>query len=212
VVVASSDKAYGSQPMLPYTEAMPLLASNPYDASKAITETLARVYHATFGLQLAVTRCAKIYGGGDFNFSRLVPGTIHSVLVGERPVIRSDGSPVRDYLYIDDAVRAYLMLAERLDDSDVLGRPFNFGGSRPISAIELVRLVLNLADATDIEPNIQGTGQLAGEIDQQYLDSHQAAAVLGWTPNVDLSSGLRQTIDWYRQHLSSILGSSYRPN
>jgi CDP-glucose 4,6-dehydratase len=208
VVVASSDKAYGAQPVLPYTEAMPLLASNPYDASKACAEIVARSYHAGFGLRLAVTRCANIYGGGDLNFSRLIPGTIRSILLGERPIIRSDGRPIRDYLHIDDAVNAYLLLAERLDQPLVPGQAFNFGGNNPISAVDLVRLVLDVSQATDIEPDIQGKGSLAGEIDQQYLDSHLADSVLGWTPRVDLSSGLRQAIGWYRDHLPSISASS----
>jgi CDP-glucose 4,6-dehydratase len=208
VVVASSDKAYGSQPVLPYTEAMPLLASNPYDASKACAEIVARSYHAGFGVRLAVTRCANIYGGGDLNFSRLIPGTIRSILLGQRPIIRSDGSPIRDYLHIDDAVNAYLLLAERLDQPLVPGRAFNFGGNNPISAVDLVRLVLDVSQATEIEPDIQGKGSLAGEIDQQYLDSHLADSVLGWTPRVDLSSGLRQAIGWYRDHISSISATS----
>jgi CDP-glucose 4,6-dehydratase len=208
VVVASSDKAYGSQPVLPYTEAMPLLAINPYDASKAAAEVIARSYHAGFGMRLAITRCANIYGGGDLNYSRLIPGTIRSILRGERPIIRSDGSPVRDYLHVDDAVNAYMLLAERLDDLRVLGEAFNFGGNSPISAIDLVRKILELSQAHGLEPDIQGKGRLAGEIDRQYLDSHKAETVLGWTPRLDLRSGLRQAIGWYREKVESVLASS----
>jgi CDP-glucose 4,6-dehydratase len=199
VVVASSDKAYGSQPVLPYTEEMPLLASNPYDASKAAAEIVARSYHAGFDMQLAITRCANIYGGGDLNYSRLIPGTIRSVLLGERPIVRSDGSPVRDYLHVDDAVNAYMLLAERLEAPNVAGEAFNFGGNSPISAIDLVRKILELSGAKHLEPDIQGKGRLAGEIDQQYLDSHKAEKVLGWKPTLDLTSGLRQAIDWYKK-------------
>lgn len=208
VIVASSHKAQGSQPSLPYTEEMPLLASNPYDASKACAEIVARSYHSSFGLRLAVTRCANIYGGGDLNFSRLIPGTIRSILLRERPIIRSDGSPVRDYLYIDDAVNAYMLLAERLDEPLVPGRAFNFGGNSRISALDLVRAILDLSQATDIEPDIQGTSRLAGEMDDQYLDSRLAESVLGWTPSVDLTSGLRQAVGWYRDHLSYISGTA----
>jgi CDP-glucose 4,6-dehydratase len=178
VVIASSDKAYGSQPVLPYTEEMPLLASNPYDASKAAAEMIARSYHTSFGMRLAITRCANIYGGGDLNYSRLIPGTIRSVLLGERPVIRSDGTPVRDYVHVDDAVNAYMLLAERLEEPGVVGEAFNFGGNTPISALDLVRKILELSGARNLEPDIQGKGRLAGEIDQQYLDSHKAEQCL----------------------------------
>jgi CDP-glucose 4,6-dehydratase len=201
VVIASSDKAYGSQPVLPYTEEMPLLASNPYDASKAAAEMIARSYHTSFGMRLAITRCANIYGGGDLNYSRLIPGTIRSVLLGERPVIRSDGTPVRDYVHVDDAVNAYMLLAERLEEPGVVGEAFNFGGNTPISALDLVRKILELSGARNLEPDIQGKGRLAGEIDQQYLDSHKAEAVLGWAPHTDMKSGLRQAIGWYRERI-----------
>ncbi|GAC1476542.1 MAG: GDP-mannose 4,6-dehydratase [Candidatus Dormibacteraceae bacterium] len=208
VIVASSDKAYGAQPVLPYTEAMPLLASNPYDASKAAAEMIARSYHAGFGMPLAITRCANIYGGGDLNYSRLIPGTIRSILLGERPIIRSDGTPVRDYVHVDDAVAAYLRLAESLDKPHVAGQAFNFGGNSPISALDLVRLMLEVAEAKGIEPDIQGKGKLAGEIDKQYLDSHLAESVLGWKPKVDMRSGLRRAVTWYRDQLSSVSESS----
>ncbi len=202
VVIASSDKAYGSQSVLPYTEEMPLLASNPYDASKACGDILARSYQSAFGMPLAITRCANVYGGGDLNFSRLIPGTIRSALRRERPVVRSDGTPVRDYLHVEDALNAYLVLAERLGDATVRGQAFNFGTHSPIRAVDLVRLILELCDATDLEPDIRGIGSLAGEIDHQYLDSRKAASLLGWAPSVGLKSGLRETIEWYRAMLA----------
>jgi CDP-glucose 4,6-dehydratase len=182
---------------------MPLLASNPYDASKAAAEMIARSYHTSFGMRLAITRCANIYGGGDLNYSRLIPGTIRSILLGERPVIRSDGSPIRDYLHVDDAVNAYMLLAERVKEPGVMGEAFNFGGNSPISALELVRKIIDLSETKNLEPDIQGKGRLVGEIDQQYLDSHKAESVLGWTARTDLKSGLRQAIDWYRKNLNA---------
>lgn len=203
VVVASSDKAYGSQPQLPYTEEMPLLGANPYDASKACAEMLVRSYRETFGLPVAVSRCANIYGGGDLNFSRLIPGTIRSVLRGERPVIRSDGTPTRDYLYIDDAVAAYLALGEQMAHPEVPGTAFNFGPGSPISPLDLVRCVLDLCDARDVEPDVRGRGSLPGEIDRQYLDSARAARVLGWQARIPLEGGLRRTVSWYRAFLAS---------
>jgi len=202
VVVASSDKAYGSQPRLPYTEEMPLLGANPYDASKACTDILARSYQHAFGLPVAVARCANIYGGGDLNFSRLIPGTIRSVLAGERPIIRSDGTPVRDYLYVGDAVSAYLTLAEQVERKSVTGEAFNFAANSPISALELVQRILEVCGATHIAPDIRGTGKLANEIDRQYLDSRKAADILGWAPEVSLEEGLRRTVEWYRAILA----------
>lgn len=202
VVVASSDKAYGSQPRLPYTEDMPLLGVNPYDASKVCAEVLVRSFSETFGLQVAVARCANIYGGGDVNFSRLVPGTIRSVLQTERPVVRSDGSPIRDYLSIDDAVVAYLTLGEQMASPDVVGSAFNFGSSEPISVRDLVGRILNACDARDLPIDIRGSGVPAAEIDRQYLDIARAKSVLGWQPTVSLEDGLRNAVSWYRQWLA----------
>ncbi len=201
VVVASSDKAYGSQPVLPYTEDMALLGVNPYDASKACTDILARSYQRTFDMPLGIARCANIYGGGDLNFSRLIPGTIRSVLNGERPVIRSDGTPIRDYVYVDDAVSAYLTLAERLTRKDVRGNAFNFGTDSPIGALDLARLILEIAERPGLEPDVRGVGTPAGEIDKQYLDSGRARTSLGWVARVRLGDGLRRTLAWYRDFL-----------
>jgi CDP-glucose 4,6-dehydratase len=202
VVVASSDKAYGSQPQLPYTEEMPLLGVNPYDASKVCAEVLIRSYRATFGLPVVVARCANIYGGGDLNFSRLVPGTIRSVLAGERPIVRSDGTPVRDYIHVDDAVAAYLALGEQLDGPGVPGEAFNFGGGEPISVRDILGRVLDACDVGDVQPDVRGSGAPAGEIDRQYLDSARAASVLGWQPRVSLGDGLRRTVSWYLAFLA----------
>jgi CDP-glucose 4,6-dehydratase len=203
VVVASSDKAYGSQPVLPYTEDMALLGVNPYDASKACTDILARSYQRTFDMPLAIARCANIYGGGDLNFSRLIPGSIRSALAGERPIIRSDGTPVREYLYVDDAVTAYLTLGEHARDKRVCGNAFNFGTDYPISAMDLVRRILMIAGAANLEPDVRGTGRLVGEIDRQYLNSELAQRTLGWRPAIRLEEGLGRTVAWYRNFLDT---------
>jgi CDP-glucose 4,6-dehydratase len=197
VVVASSDKAYGDQPELPYREEMPLAASYPYDASKACADIVARAYARTYGLPIAVTRLANVYGGGDRNLSRIVPGTITSLLRGERPVVRSDGTPTRDYLHVDDAVAGTLLLAERAGDAGVAGEAFNFGTGAPVGALELVRLIMERA-GIDLEPVVQGAAR--GEIDAQSLDSSKAHARLGWRPAVRLDNGLDRTIAWYREH------------
>jgi CDP-glucose 4,6-dehydratase len=202
VIFASSDKAYGTQPLLPYTESMPLLGSNPYDASKACGDILARTYHGTYGMPVAIARCANIYGPGDVNFSRLIPGTIRSVLCGERPIIRSDGSPLRDYVYIDDVVNAYLALAENAQRTRVSGEAFNFGTDQPISALDLVTRIVTHGNRPDLTPEIQGKGSLSGEIDRQYMDSTKAGTVLGWSPRIGLDDGLKQSIGWYSAFLS----------
>jgi CDP-glucose 4,6-dehydratase len=202
VVAASSDKAYGSQPTLPYREDMALLASNPYDASKACTDILARSYAVSYGLAVSVARCSNIYGPGDFNLSRLIPGSIQSALAGERPILRSDGTPERDYLYVDDAVDAYLAIADSISLSKVAGEAFNFGTGDPIRAIDLMKLILQVCNAAHLEPEVRGKGSLAGEIDRQYMDCSKAASVLSWRPKVDLKEGLRRTAAWHRELLT----------
>ena len=204
IVVASSDKAYGDQPHLPYTEESPLNGLYPYDASKVCADVLARSYAATYGLPVAVTRCANVYGGADLNWSRLIPGTVRSILLGERPIIRSDGTPERDYIFITDAVRAYLTLGERAADPDVRGQAFNFGSGHPVSALTVVQELLQIAGRTDLPPDIRGQGSPHGEIDRQYLDSSRALRVLGWRPQVDLRSGLEIAFHWYRQHAPTL--------
>ena len=198
IVVASSDKAYGAQAALPYIEDSPLLGTAPYEVSKACTDMLARSYRLGFGLPVLVARCANIYGGGDFNFSRLVPGTIRSVLAGERPIIRSDGSPMRDYLYVDDAVDAYLRLGLCPDEAAGVGAAFNFGSGEPVSALHLVRRITEVCGRSDLEPDVQGAGPGRNEIDCQYVDSGRARSVLGWSPRVPLDEGLLRTVHWYR--------------
>jgi CDP-glucose 4,6-dehydratase len=198
VVVASSDKAYGSQPHLPYREDMPLLARHPYDVSKACADMLGQAYAVTYGLPVAVARCANIYGPGDTNRSRIVPGTITSILAGHRPVIRTDGTPERDYLFIVDAVDAYLALAERVDRDPVRGRAFNFGTRTPVSVLDLVEAILVAAGARHLRPDVQGDGVPPGEIDRQYMDSTLSREVLGWSAATPLDAGLRATIDWFR--------------
>jgi CDP-glucose 4,6-dehydratase len=196
VVVASSDKAYGRHETLPYTEAASALAAQyPYDVSKACADLIARSYAATFGLPVVVTRCANVYGPGDANLSRLVPELALAAARGTRPVIRSDGSPERGYLYIDDCVRAYRLLAGHAGEDGVRGEAFNVGGGEPISVLDLVATVLDVAGRGDLEPVVLGTAR--GEIDRQYLDSGKIAARLGFAPEWTLEAGLRETVKWY---------------
>ncbi len=198
VVFASSDKAYGSSPELPYREDFPLRAAYPYDASKAAADVIARSYATAYGVPLAVTRFANIYGGGDLNFSRLIPESVVAVLDGRPPVIRSDGSPERDFLHVDDAVSAYLAIAGALENGAV-GQAFNAGGERPHSVREVVELIAVAAGA-GIDPDFQGDGNPDGEIDRQFVDSTKLRELTGWRPEVGLEVGLRRTLEWYRDH------------
>jgi CDP-glucose 4,6-dehydratase len=199
VVVAASDKAYGASATLPYREQMPLDPRYPYDVSKAATDMIARSYWHTFGLPVAVTRFANLYGGGDLNRSRLIPEAIGAALAGRAPVIRSDGSPERDFLYVEDAVEAYLLLAEALDGEGARGEAFNAGGGEPYAVRDVVARICTIA-GTDLEPDIRGTGTPDGEIDRQYVDPSKLRALTGWKPRVDLDEGLRRTVAWYREH------------
>ena len=199
MVIASSDKAYGSHAQLPYTEDAPLLACHPYDVSKACAEMLARTYATTYSLPVAITRCANLYGGGDLNWNRIVPGTMRSVIYGERPVIRSDGSLVRDYLYVQDAVMGYLKLARALDDPAFKGEAFNFGMDNPQSVLEIVQAIIDISDHPDLAPIV--LGQAPNEIQAQYLSSAKAARRLDWTPAHTLAEALRQTMVWYTAFL-----------
>ena len=198
IVFASSDKAYGASPELPYREDFPLRAAYPYDASKAAADTIARSYATAYGLPLAVTRFANVYGGGDLNFSRLIPETVIAVLDGRPPVIRSDGSPERDFLHVDDAVSAYLAIAGALANG-AAGEAFNAGGERPHSVREVVELIAAAAGA-GIAPDFQGAGNPDGEIDRQFVDSSKLREMTGWRPRVELGEGLRRTLDWYGEH------------
>lgn len=199
VVFASSDKAYGASDRLPYREDFPLRAVHTYDASKAAADILARSYWHSYGLPVAVTRFANLYGGGDLNFSRLIPEAISAVLDGRPPVIRSDGSPQRDFLYVEDAARAYLAIAEALDDGTARGEAYNAGGDAPHSVSEVLELIAEVA-GTDLRPDIRGTGNPDGEIDRQFVDSSKLRQATGWSPQVGLREGLERTVEWYREH------------
>jgi CDP-glucose 4,6-dehydratase len=199
VVFASSDKAYGASPELPYREDFPLRAAYPYDASKAAADIIARSYANAYGLPLAVTRFANIYGGGDLNFSRLIPEATIAVLDGRPPVIRSDGSPERDFLHVDDAVSAYLAIEAVLGQGEAGGEAFNAGGEHPHSVREVVDQIAVAAE-TGIEPEYLGSGTPDGEIDRQYVDSTKLRELTDWSPRVELADGLRRTLEWYREH------------
>ena len=199
VVVASSDKAYGAHEELPYREDFALQPTAPYEASKAAADLIARSYWHSYGVPVAVTRFANIYGGGDTNFSRLIPEAVSAALDGRRPVLRSDGSPERDFLYVEDAAGAYLAIAGALDRDDVRGQAFNAGGGSPHPVGEVVALIARLA-GTGVEPDIRGAGNPAGEIDRQYVDPTKIKTLVGWEPKVGLEDGLGETIEWYRSH------------
>jgi CDP-glucose 4,6-dehydratase len=201
VVVAASDKAYGPHDELPYREDFALQPRFPYDASKAAADLIARSYFHTYGLPVATTRFANLYGGGDLNGSRLVPEAVNAALAARRPVIRSDGSPERDFLYVEDAVAAYLAIWRALagGGAAAAGEAFNAGGGEPHSVADVVSLVCRLA-GTDVEPDIRGVGTPDGEIDRQYVDSSKLTALTGWGPRVGLEEGLARTVDWYRAH------------
>jgi CDP-glucose 4,6-dehydratase len=200
IVVASSDKAYGSHDRLPYDERLPLQPEYPYDVSKAATDMIARSYARTYGMPVAVTRLANVYGGGDFNFSRIVPDTARALVRGERPVIRSDGTPERDYIYAADAVDAYLAIAASLADEAMRGCAWNVGAGRPRPVLEIVRRLIAVS-GRDVEPDVQGEGTPHGEIDRQYLDSTRIRDELGWEPRWTLDDGLRETWAWYERHI-----------
>jgi CDP-glucose 4,6-dehydratase len=200
-VVASSDKAYGPCRDLPYREEYPLNPLYPYDTSKACADLLARSYFHTFGLPVTVTRFANIYGGGDLNFSRIIPDSIRAVLMGQDPVILSDGTPERDFVFVDDAVDLYLEVAQRLASGEVAGEVFNGGNNRPVKIIRLVEKIIELSGQKRLKPDIRGKNVGHAEIDRQWLDATKARELLGWKPNVSLEEGLSRTIDWYREYL-----------
>ena len=203
-VFASSDKAYGSQEDLPYREDAPLLASYPYDASKAAADLIARSYWTTYEMPVAVTRFANLYGGGDLNFARLIPEAMSAVIAGRPPILRSDGSPERDYLYVTDAAAAYLAVADALAVGDhAAGEAFNAGSGRPWSVLEVVEMICEISE-TDLEPEILGEGTPPGEIDRQFLDSQKIAEVCGWQPAVEFRDGLRMTYEWYAAHPEAV--------
>lgn len=196
VVVASSDKAYGRHDSLPYTEDFPLRGNHPYDVSKSCADLIAMTYHNTYGTPVCVTRCGNIFGPGDLNYNRIVPGTIRSILDNERPIIRSDGSPLRDYVFVEDIAKAYLTLAEKMDDTSIHGQAFNFGTGEPISVLALTTAILAVAGREDLEPDIRNSA--SGEILHQYLSSERASEVLGWAPAKPLEQRLLETYEWQR--------------
>ena len=200
-LMASSDKAYGDSDRLPYREDHPLQGRFPYDVSKSCADLIATMFARTFGLRTSIVRCGNLFGGGDLNYSRLIPGVIQATLRGERFVIRSDGKFVRDFLYVEDAAEAYLLLAERLAaDPALAGEAFNFGLEMRPTMLELTRKVLKMMGRDDLEPIVQNVA--SAEIREQYLDAGKARERLGWAPKCGMDEGLRRTIEWYRGHLA----------
>ncbi len=204
VVVASSDKAYGSHDTLPYTEDFPLQGIFPYDVSKSCTDLIARSYALTYNMPVAVTRSANIYGPGDVNLSRVIPGTIVSVLKGDRPIIRSDGTPIREFIFVEDVADGYLTVAANIEATR--GEQFNFGSDEPVQIVDLVeRIIASAGKKGEIEPEILLTTKIEREIDAQYLSGDKMRTKLGWSPSTSLDEGLEKTITWYREH-SKIFG------
>ncbi|MDR3685378.1 MAG: GDP-mannose 4,6-dehydratase [Coriobacteriia bacterium] len=203
IVMASSDKAYGSHDQLPYDETFALQGRHPYDVSKSCGDLIAQSYAETFGLRVGITRCGNFYGGGDLNWNRIVPGTIRSVLRGHRPVVRSDGEYVRDYFYVEDGAAAYTLLAERLaKDSSLVGQAFNFSNESQVTVLELVDKVLRLL-GSGLKPDVRN--EATNEIRNQYLNAAKARTLLDWEPLFTLDEGLERTISWYRDFLGADL-------
>jgi CDP-glucose 4,6-dehydratase len=200
IVVASSDKAYGEHAGLPYSETHALRGRHPYDVSKSCADLIAQAYWQTFGLPVAVTRCGNLFGGGDLNWNRIVPGTIRSVIRGEPPVIRSDGNYLRDYLYVEDAVHAYLLLAEAQAGGALNGQAFNISYEAPQSVTALVERILQIMGRRDLRPKV--LNEASNEIREQYLSAAKARETLRWKPLYDMDEGLRRTIAWYRDFFS----------
>jgi len=198
IVVASSDKAYGSQEVLPYDESMPLQGKYPYDVSKSCADLICQSYAATYGLPVAVTRCGNFYGGGDLNWNRIVPGTIRSIVRGQRPLIRSDGGFVRDYFYVEDGAAAYMLLARCLaGDRGLAGQAFNFSTEMQVTVLDLVQMLLRIMDS-DLKPEV--LNQASNEIRHQYLSAAKARDMLCWSPLFTLEEGLQRTVAWYREY------------
>lgn len=209
IMVASSDKAYGEHAQLPYTEETPLVGRFPYDVSKSCADLISLAYAASFQLPVAVTRCGNLYGGGDLNFNRLVPGTIRSALRDESPVIRSDGTFVRDYFYVKDAVDAYLALAERMPDEAFIGQAFNFGTETPMSVTAMAQKILEVLGKSHLPLTI--LNQATNEIPRQYLDCTKARRMMHWEPKYTLEDSLRDTAQWYRAWLARSAGDAAVP-
>lgn len=202
IIVASSDKAYGDQESLPYLEDAPMKGRFPYDVSKSCADLIARSYYYSYKLPVCITRCGNLFGPGDLNFSRIIPDTIIQSLNGKPVTIRSDGTPVRDYLYVRDAANAYVMLSERMwNDSSIYGEAFNISNQAPMSVLDVVQAVLKVTGRTDLQPIVLGTA--SREIDKQFLDATKIRQVLGWKPEHDFESGLQETIEWYKHSLNT---------
>lgn len=195
VIVASSDKAYGDQEKLPYDENMPLQGKHPYDVSKSCTDLISQTYFETYKLPVCITRCGNLYGGGDLNFNRIIPQSIQSILNGEAPVIRSDGSFIRDYFYVEDAVSAYINLAEKIQDLNLGGQAFNFSNEIQLTVLELTDKILKVM-GSNLKPIILNQG--SNEIKHQYLSAQKARDLLGWKPEYTIDEGLSKTVDWYK--------------
>jgi len=201
IITASSDKAYGAAPTLPYTEATALNGQHPYDVSKSCSDLIAQTYAKTYGLPVCITRCGNFYGGGDFNWNRIVPGTIRSLLRGQRPLIRSDGSFIRDYFFVQDGAAAYMHLAEQMAEKPKLaGEAFNLSNEIQLSVLELVEKILDVMDL-DLEPEV--LGEASNEIEHQYLNAAKARDLLDWQPLFTLEEGLSRTIEWYRKYFKA---------
>ena len=200
VVVASSDKAYGSSDQLPYLENFPLHGDGPYDVSKSCTDLIAQSYGSTYGVPVTIARCGNIYGGGDLNWSRIVPGTIRDLLSNNRPILRSDGTFVRDYVHVDDVVSAYLRLSEVSQTKNLNGEAFNFSRDEPLSVLDLYREISMTVRGKYVEPDIQNIAN--SEIKDQHLNSDKAHSVLAWNSSITLQSGLEKTFEWYKTYLA----------
>ena len=199
IILASSDKAYGEQDILPYNELSPLKGTHPYDVSKSCADLIAYTYFNTYELPVCVTRCGNFYGPGDLNYNRIVPGTIRSVLNNKPPIIRSDGTFIRDYFYVKDGALASLHLAEKMEDSAIHGEGFNFSNELQITVLELTNKILESMDRTDLKPVI--LNEVKHEIQHQYLSAEKARKLLGWEPKYNLENALKETIDWYTHFL-----------
>jgi CDP-glucose 4,6-dehydratase len=200
IVIASSDKAYGDQPNLPYDENTPLHGQHPYDVSKSCADLIAHTFAKTYGMPICITRCGNFYGGGDLNWNRIVPGTIRSILRGERPIIRSDGSLIRDYFYVEDGAAAYMLLAEQMGERPELwGEAFNFSNELQVTVLDLVQQILHQMGSS-LSPNVRD--ETSNEILHQYLSARKAHAMLGWEPLFTLEGGLSKTIAWYKEFLT----------
>lgn len=201
VVVASSDKAYGDAKTLPYTEDMLPNGRHPYDVSKSCADLIAASYAHTYNLPVAVARCGNVFGGGDLNWSRIVPGTIRSLLNNQRPILRSDGKYTRDYIFVSDVVQAYLLLAHKAADDGIRGEAFNFSSEDPLTVLEITHKIQEMMGRSDLEPIV--LDQAKAEIKDQYLDSSKAKRLLSWVPHYSLEKGLTETIDWYKDFLGA---------